>query len=430
MGSNCVASASIGCLFCCKGCNAEKLRNAFTFMPPTPASYSLESAQDPQDPQKRRIVYAWENLIASNLYQQAAEAADVLTVRTRMGSEIPIVWFRSKSSPLSASSLGSENSIVLLHCHGNATDIGIMMGAYYELFMILPNMGAKDLNIDVVGVEYSGYGVATGKPSTVNCNADMEAVYDYLVENGVQPNRIVAYGQSVGSGPVSSLAVNRDLGGVILHSPLLSGIKVIDPQPDRCCRPSCAFYCFDFFPNDRSVKKFRSKVFIMHGKRDEVVPFYHGSRLYHACPEECRYPPYFPERAGHNNVVEKDMRAYFFAVYEFLKDVQTRAISAAARASAVVREPKGIPANSVAAVPLLEAELAAREVRLVADWPSSGLGAISSVTEVPSGPQDGRYQAARGGDFGPALVTSAQTRARELGVVCQQKLLGGVPNVM
>ncbi|CAK9043613.1 Hypothetical protein SCF082_LOCUS24896, partial [Durusdinium trenchii] len=45
MGSNCVASTSIGCLFCCKGCNAEKVRNAFTFIPPPP-SYTVENEDE------------------------------------------------------------------------------------------------------------------------------------------------------------------------------------------------------------------------------------------------------------------------------------------------------------------------------------------------------------------------------------------------
>merc|ERR1719219_1379368 len=46
---------------------------------------------------------------------------------------------------------------VLIHCHGNATDVGLMMSAYWEL--------SKQLGVDVVGVEYSGYGQASGSPS-------------------------------------------------------------------------------------------------------------------------------------------------------------------------------------------------------------------------------------------------------------------------
>lgn len=33
----------------------------------------------------------------------------------------------------------------------------------------------------------------------------------------------------------------------------MSGIKVVDPKPDVCCRPSCVWSCFDFYPNDRTL---------------------------------------------------------------------------------------------------------------------------------------------------------------------------------
>jgi len=181
---------------------------------------------------------------------------------------------------------------------------------------------AKVLGIEVVGVEYSGYGAASGKPSSGNTYADLEAAYDHLTSIGIPPQRIVAYGQSVGSGPVASLAAKRQVGGIVLHSPLLSGIKVVDPQPDSCCRPSCVWHCFDFYPNDRWMKKLSCPVFIMHGQRDDIIPFYHGQRLYKACPKASRWPPYFPARAGHNDLVETDMQMYFGEVSSFLEDMK------------------------------------------------------------------------------------------------------------
>ncbi|CAE8599716.1 unnamed protein product, partial [Polarella glacialis] len=70
--SNCVASTSIGCLFCCKGCNAEKVRNAFTFIPPQP-SYRVDPDPNSEDKTKGRMQYLMEGLMGSQLYRQAAE---------------------------------------------------------------------------------------------------------------------------------------------------------------------------------------------------------------------------------------------------------------------------------------------------------------------------------------------------------------------
>lgn len=159
----------------------------------------------------------------------------------------------------------------------------------------------------------------------------------------------MVYGQSVGSGPASELASKRKLGGVVLHSPVLSGIKVIDPRPERCCRPSCVFSCFDFFPNDRRIKQTRCPVFITHGQSDRVVPFYHGVKLLENCPEDFRWPPYFPPGAGHNDIMELDRRAFFGELSNFLRDVKRR-LRGSAMSPHMVREVElsGLQAQALA----------------------------------------------------------------------------------
>ncbi|CAJ1353006.1 unnamed protein product, partial [Effrenium voratum] len=268
---------------------------------------------------------------------------------------------------------------VLLHCHGNATDIGMMMGPYYEL--------AKVLGVEVCGVEYSGYGASSGRPSSANTYADVEAAYEYLVSVGVPPKRIVAYGQSVGSGPATHLASKKQLGGAVLHSPLLSGIKVVDPKPDACCRPSCVWSCFDFYPNDRRVRQLLCPLFVMHGQRDDIIPFYHGFRLHKACPKQHRWPAYFPARAGHNDLVETDMRAYFSEVSSFLQDV--RRIAEGQKV-----EPPSFDKPSQVRMVVKPAEAEPRQVEMAEVARLEG----EEQPEVKVGPEDGRYEQLRKGN--------------------------------
>jgi len=390
---NCLASTSIGCIFCCHGCNGSKLRNAFTFIPP-PKSYDVEDG---------RLTYNLESYRRHPVYQAAAENAQVHMVQTGMGQRIPALWLSCKevngepiqehphsvSSPdpdtssehgvpdamlcqrtcinscllsrqppkfagidefptvledsenqqikavtwPATQSLTRESSeeqvdaktdkpkpFVLLHCHGNATDVGLMMSAYWEL--------SKQLAVDVVGVEYSGYGQAPGSPSPAGTLSDVEAVYDYVVQSGVAPQRIVVYGQSVGCGPTVALARRRTLGGVVLHSPMLSGIKVIDPAPDSCCKPSCMCACFDFFKNEDAMPYMECPVFVIHGKEDNIVPFHHGLRLFEASPQANRWPGYFPEHAGHNDIVERDAGTYFFKLHAFVNSIKDHSLGA------------------------------------------------------------------------------------------------------
>lgn len=69
------------------------------------------------------------------------------------------------------------------------------------------------------------------QPSEHNTYADIQAAYNCLLENyGAKPEDIILYGQSVGSGPTVDLAARLPrLRAIVLHSPILSGLRVMYP---------------------------------------------------------------------------------------------------------------------------------------------------------------------------------------------------------
>lgn len=79
------------------------------------------------------------------------------------------------------------------------------------------------------------------QPSESNTYADIEAVYQCLeTEYGVSQEDLILYGQSVGSGPTLHLAAKLPrLRGVVLHSAILSGLRVV-------CHVKFTF-CFDIY---------------------------------------------------------------------------------------------------------------------------------------------------------------------------------------
>lgn len=79
------------------------------------------------------------------------------------------------------------------------------------------------------------------QPSESNTYADIEAVYQCLqTEYGVSQEDLILYGQSVGSGPTLHLASKLPrLRGVVLHSGILSGLRVL-------CHVKFTF-CFDIY---------------------------------------------------------------------------------------------------------------------------------------------------------------------------------------
>mmetsp|Transcript_18683 Transcript_18683/g.28239 ORF Transcript_18683/g.28239 Transcript_18683/m.28239 type:complete len:396 (-) Transcript_18683:131-1318(-) len=178
----------------------------------------------------------------------------------------------------------------LIYSHGNATDIGAM----FQLQAIL----AHSLECNVVCYDYSGYGESGGVAQEKNTYTDIRAVYDYCVEKvSPDPSNIILYGQSVGSGPVCHFAYkNNEVGGIILHSPFTSGMRVLTP--------SRLLACLDIFPNINRIKHVRCPVMIIHGKMDEEVNCSHGEDLYNATPEELRRDPWWVPDRGHNDITE------------------------------------------------------------------------------------------------------------------------------
>ncbi|XAR51939.1 hypothetical protein NMG60_11006750 [Bertholletia excelsa] len=230
----------------------------FAFFPPNPPSYKLVN----DDVTGLRLFSPFPH----------RENVDVLKLPTRRGTEIVALYIRH---PMATSTL--------LYSHGNAADLGQM----YELFIEL----SIHLKVNLMGYDYSGYGQSSGKPSEQNTYADIEAVYKCLEESyGAKQENIILYGQSVGSGPTLDLAARLPhLRAVVLHSPILSGLRVMYPVKRS--------YWFDIYKNIDKIPHVNCPVLIIHGTSDEVVDCSHGKQLWELCKE--KYEPLWLKGGNH-----------------------------------------------------------------------------------------------------------------------------------
>ncbi|GLD92736.1 hypothetical protein PINS_up001315 [Pythium insidiosum] len=180
----------------------------------------------------------------------------------------------------------------LLFSHGNAEDLGMIFEWFREL--------SRRLNVNIMAYDYSGYGISEGEPSEEAVYADAEAAFAYLINVKKTPaSKIILYGRSLGSGPTTHIAVRQSrlkepVAGVILQSPLMSIYRVAFNF--RFTIPG------DMFCNIDIIEEVASPVTIIHGTRDEVVPFWHGEGLFEMCRQEWRYKPLWVTDAGHNNI--------------------------------------------------------------------------------------------------------------------------------
>lgn len=173
----------------------------------------------------------------------------------------------------------------ILYSHGNAEDIGHLLPMLEDI---------KGMGFSLFAYDYRGYGTSLGVPSEKKVYEDEEAAYDYLVYSlGIPARRIIALGRSLGGAVAIDLAHKRQLGGLIIESSFVTAYRVLTRIP---------ILPFDKFKNISKMKKVRCPVLVIHGKQDEVVPFWHGERLF----EEANEPrlSFWVEGAGHNNLFE------------------------------------------------------------------------------------------------------------------------------
>ncbi|KAK2366266.1 alpha/beta-Hydrolases superfamily protein [Trifolium repens] len=132
------------------------------------------------------------------------------------------------------------------------------------------------------------------RPTEYNTYADIEAAYKCLKEKyGVKDEQLILYGQSVGSGPTLDLASRiSELRGVVLHSPILSGLRVLYPVKRT--------YWFDIYKNIDKICMVKCPVLVIHGTADEVVDVSHGKQLWELCKE--KYEPLWVSGGGHCNL--------------------------------------------------------------------------------------------------------------------------------
>jgi pimeloyl-ACP methyl ester carboxylesterase len=128
--------------------------------------------------------------------------------------------------------------------------------------------------VAVLLVEYPGYGRAPGAPSEKSIMEAVRAAYDWATADPrIDPNRIVAYGRSLGGGAAARLAVDRKVAVLILESAFTS----VADFAARFVAP--AFLIRDRFDNRKTLASYRGPLLMFHGRLDTIVPIAHGREL-------------------------------------------------------------------------------------------------------------------------------------------------------
>ncbi|HTB05881.1 MAG TPA: alpha/beta hydrolase [Bacteroidia bacterium] len=178
---------------------------------------------------------------------------------------------------------------VMLYFHGNGGSLDTWQWVANDL---------KELDCDMLIIDYRGYGKSTGSFSESGFYLDAVASYDYLVAAGYDPDDIIIYGRSLGTGIAIDLATKRKARGLILESPYTSITAVAKVHYPYLLPGLLSRYKFNSL---EKAPKLTLPVLIIHGDSDELIPSKEAEELYSAIKSTKTFT--LIKGGDHNNLI-------------------------------------------------------------------------------------------------------------------------------
>ena len=221
-------------------------------------------------------------------------AFDAVTLRTADGEALA-GWFIPAPAARGA----------LLYLHGNGGNIGHRLDQI-EVF--------HRLGLNILIIDYRGYGASSGKPSEEGTYQDALAAWNWLTqEKRLAPERIVLFGESLGGSIAAWLAARHKPAGLVIYASFTSV-----PEMARAVYPLFPASLLVRYRYDTraALKNVNCPVLILHSREDEIVPFGHGQALLEAAREPKRLVEL---RGGHNDALLLSREAYARETGAFLQ---------------------------------------------------------------------------------------------------------------
>ncbi len=199
---------------------------------------------------------------------------------------------------------------VTLLSHGNAGNIAHRL----DRALLLQSR----LRSSVLLYDYRGYGASEGSPDEAGTYRDAHAAYRFLAEEKKIPaDRIVLFGESLGSAVSLELALSRPAAALVLEAPFTS---LPDMARTTIFAPLAPLIRTRYESLAR-IRRLRIPLLVLQGDHDEVVPPAQGRRLFDAAPGRKRY--FAIPGAGHNDTYLIGGDAYWHAISDFLEGVRS-----------------------------------------------------------------------------------------------------------
>ena len=196
---------------------------------------------------------------------------------------------------------------VLLFFHGNAGNISHRLDSI-KIF--------HDLGLDILIIDYRGYGRSTGETSEKGTYLDAQAAWDYLVNiRRIPANRIIVFGRSLGGAIGAWLGVQHTPAAVIIESSFSSGADMAHRRyPFLPTRLITRLQ----YPVADYAGQLNCPVLVVHSRHDEIIPFSMGQVIYATVKQNKKF---LELRGDHNNGFLISQREYIAGLKDFTQAI-------------------------------------------------------------------------------------------------------------
>lgn len=183
-------------------------------------------------------------------------------------------------------------------------------------YVLADALKLHQLGLNLLLVDYRGYGASSGSPSEQGMYTDVRTAWDYLTATrGIAATQIVIVGYSMGGGVAAWLTEQTHPAGLIL-------VNTFTSLKDR----GSELYPYLFvrqlmrydYPILERLPQITSPILIAHARNDRTIPIEHGYRLHAAAASPF---PLLETDGGHGAGIAAILRQYPHDLQSFLATV-------------------------------------------------------------------------------------------------------------
>ncbi len=204
------------------------------------------------------------------------------------------------------------NAKTLVHFHGNGEIVSDYDDGYTDSLLAL--------GVNVLMVEYRGYGASEGTPELGKMLEDVRLVRE---QSGLKPSETVVYGRSVGAiFAVEWASQEPSIAGLILESGVADPYQRLAIRMEArelgCTDQELEAICDQYLNHRTKLADYRAPLLVMHAAGDTLVQPVHARAHMEYASGEDKELVMFP-RGGHNTVLSANWEQYLQSLKAFLE---------------------------------------------------------------------------------------------------------------